>query len=78
MAFKKPIDVVHTQMQLLSAYHELRSPYNDGFTQFELKKELYELKFVIDKILADSPRFSGEDEWLEEQSKKQLWETLKK
>lgn len=78
MGFKKPIDSVYTQMQLLGAYSELKSPYNDGFVQWELKKELYELKFVLDTILEDSPKFSGEDEWLLEQDKKHMWERLRK
>ena len=78
MGFKKPIDTVYTQMELLGAYAELKSPYNDGFVLFEMKKELYELKFVLDAILEDSPKFVGEEEWLLEQDKKKMWEKLKK
>ena len=47
--------------------HEMRSPYNDGFTTFEIKKKLYEIKWAVDKQLENSPNYVGEKEWLEEQ-----------
>lgn len=55
---------------------ELSSPRNDGFTTWEIKKDLYRLKFLLDEILADSPTYSNEQEFLDEQSKKKMWKTL--
>ena len=55
---------------------ELNSPRNDGFVAFEMKKDLHRLKFLLDQILKDSPEFVGEFEFLQEQSKKQMWKTL--
>ena len=55
---------------------ELNSPRNDGFVQWEIKKDLLRLKFLLDEILKDSPEFVGEPEFLQEQSKKQMWRAL--
>ena len=55
---------------------ELNSPRNDGFVAFEMKKDLYRLKFLLDQILKDSPEFVGEPEFLEQQSKRQMWQAL--
>ena len=57
---------------------ELNSPYNDGFTTFEIKKDLYKLKWMLDAIMKDAPTFSGEDEFLKEHEQKVMWRTLKK
>ena len=56
---------------------ECKSPYNEGFTSFELKKELYELKFLLDNELKSCPTFAGENEWLTEQEKTRIIKHLK-
>ena len=66
---------VHDQIRTSGA--ELCSPYNDGYTTWEIKKDLYQLKFLLDEILARSPTYSVEPQFLEEQSKKKMWKTLK-
>lgn len=65
---------VHHQIYMAGV--ELNSPRNDGYVTFEIKKDLYRLKFLVDAILKDSPEFVGEPEFLEEQSKKQMWRAL--
>ena len=62
--------------QIYIAGVELHSPYNDGYVQWEIKKDLYKLKWLLDEILKDSPEFTGEEEFLQEQSKKQMWRAL--
>ena len=57
---------------------EMRSMYNDGFTQFEMKKDLYKLKWLLDQLMQDSPTFVGEEEFLEEEAKNRTWRTLVK
>jgi len=64
-----------TQVHALS--REVRSPYNDGFTSFEYKKDLYHLKFIIDEAIKSAPTFYGETEWLTEQEKKRIIKILK-
>ena len=45
---------------------ELHSSYNDGFTTFEIKKKLYEIKWAVEKQLENAPTNIGEQEWLED------------
>jgi hypothetical protein len=65
-------------MQLIKAHGEICSPYNDGYTSWQSKQELYEIKFLLEEMLKRQPTFSGEDEWLIEQHKKQVWSELKR
>jgi hypothetical protein len=41
--------------------------HNDGFTQFEAKKKLYQILWEAQHQLEKSPQFVGETEWLQEQ-----------
>ena len=77
MGFKKSWDVSEISKQIYRMGRESSSPYNDGYTAFEIKKELYEIKFALDQILKDSLRFSGEEGWLSEQEKKRILKHLK-
>jgi len=63
--------------QIHALARECQSPYNEGFTAFELKKDLYELKFALDEAIKKSPTFYGEEEWLTEQEKKRIIKILK-
>ena len=76
MGFRKPMDYNSVSHQIYITGVELNSPRNDGFVAFEMKKDLYRLKFLLDQILKDSPEFVGEPEFLEQQSKQQMWKTL--
>jgi len=78
MGFRKPLDRDSIYHQIHMAGVEINSPYNDGYTAFEVKKDLYKIKWLIEEILNDSAYLSGEDEWVEEQSKQQMWRKLKK
>lgn len=67
----------------LSACHaQVVSSYNDGFTAWACKQDLYRVKFELDQMLKESPTFAGEQEWLEEQQlerdKRRAWRTLNK
>ncbi len=72
------MDKHSVQHQIYMAGVELYSPYNDGFNQFEIKKDLYKLKWLIDSIMKDSPEFAGEKEFVEEHEKIVMWKTLAK
>lgn len=77
MGFKKSWDVGDVAQQVHKMARECSSPYNDGFTAFEIKKELYEIKFIVDQVMEKLPSFSGEEEWLTEQEKKRIIRHLK-
>lgn len=76
MGFRKPLDYNSVQHQIHMAGVELRSHYNDGFNQWEIKKDLYKLKWLLDGILKESPEFADEAKYLEENEKKIIWKTL--
>ena len=76
MGFRKPMDYNSVNHQIYIAGVELNSSRNDGYVQWEIKKDLYQLKCLLDQILKNSPEFVGEAEFLEQQSKKQMWRAL--
>lgn len=78
MGYRKPMDYNQVSHQIYMTGVEIHSMYNDGFTQSIMKQDLYKLKWLIDEILADSPTFAGEDEFLKEHEKVVMWRTLTK
>jgi hypothetical protein len=78
MGFRKPMDYNSASHQIYMAGVELHEPKNDGFTQFEIKKDLHRLKWLLDEIMADAPTFAGEEEFLKEHEQVKMWRTLKK
>jgi hypothetical protein len=70
------IEDVATQLRALS--RECSSPYNDGFTAFELKKDIYQIKELVDQALSSSPNFGElEQQWLTNQEQKRIIKILK-
>ena len=75
---KKDWDVGNIASQIHSLSRQCSNHYCDGFTAFELKKELYLLKEIIDRSLNDAPDFGElETRWLTEQEKKRIIKILK-
>jgi hypothetical protein len=62
----------------MKSHGEICSPYNDGYTTWELKKELYDIKWLLEEMLKRQPTFTDEEEWLTEQEKKKVWSELKR
>lgn len=77
MGFKYP-DVVTAESIIRNACIETQSNYNDGFTQLEVKKDLYRLKWILDEYFAKAPKFIGEEEWVDKMMQKRVIEILKK
>ena len=78
MGFKKNWDVGDVTSQVHSLAREISSPYNDGYTQWHCKQDLYQIKQVVDQTLAKSPDFGDlEQEWLQTQEKKRIIKILK-
>jgi len=78
MGFKKPLELSTIVYQISAAGRELNSPYNDGFTQWEIKKDLYYIKFLLEDIIERSGTFTGEEEFLKEESQKRMINILKR
>lgn len=77
MGFKLP-DTDGAMSILHKALYEVNSPYNDGITAFEIKKDLYRIKFFLDEQLNKASKFYGEEEFLQECEQKKMWDILKK
>jgi hypothetical protein len=78
MGFRKPMDYNSVQYQIYTSGVELNSPYNDGYVQWEIKKDLHKLKWLLDEILQNSPEFAGEDDFIKEHEQVKMWRTLVK
>ena len=78
MGFRKPMDYSSVHHQIYMAGVELHSGHNDGYTTWEIKKDLHRIKWLLDEIMADSPTYAEEKEFLDEHSKVKMWRTLKK
>jgi hypothetical protein len=78
MGFRKSWDVANIAGQIHGLARECSTPYNDGFTAFECKKDLYQLKQIIDDALAEAPDFGDlEAQWLTEQEQRRIIKILK-
>jgi len=77
MGFVKRWDVRQICNEIGGCSAELNSPYNDGFVQWGAKKDLYEIKFFLDNILINSPKFAVEDQYLLDKEKEKLISILK-
>lgn len=78
MGLRKNWDTANIANQLSALSRECSSPYNDGFTAFEFKKDLYQIKFAVDHALQKAPDFGQmEQQWLTEQEQKRIIKILK-
>jgi hypothetical protein len=78
MGFKKPLDYNSIHHQLYMAGTELYSSRNDGFTQWEIKQDLYRIKWLVDDILKDSSTFVDEADFLKEHEQQVMFRALKR
>ncbi len=78
MGFKQNWDIAEVSRQIHTMARECASPYNTGFQTFEIKKDLYQLKEIIDQALHNAPDFGElEKDWLTEQEQKRIIKILK-
>lgn len=78
MGYRKPMDYNQVHHQIYMCGVELHNSKTDGFTQWMIKQDLYKIKWLLDEIMADSPTFVDEDEFLKEHEQVRMWRTLKK
>ena len=75
---KKDWDIADIANQIRRLSDQCSNPANDGFTSFELKKDLYLLQDLIHHVLSEAPDFGEiEKRWLTEQEKKRIINILK-
>lgn len=52
--------------QIMHMGEYVRDPHMDGFTQFDIKKQLYKILWEAQQQLDGAPTFYDEEEWLKE------------
>lgn len=51
-------------------------PRMTGWVNWPCKQDLYRVKFAVDEMLKKTSTFAGEEEWLEEHDKEEVWKAL--
>jgi hypothetical protein len=78
MGFKKNWDVAYILRQIYSAARECSSPYNDGFNQWEIKKDLYMIQETINDVMKKCSTFGDtEQQWLKDREQRKIIKILK-
>lgn len=78
MGYQKP-NLADAFQQVNKANLEMNSSYNDGFTSWHVKQDLYQLYFHLQRTLKNAPEFGEiENEWLDQHYKDEFWNQLKK
>jgi hypothetical protein len=78
MGFRKPMDYNSVKHQIYMTGVGILDSRNDGYIQFEMKKDLYRLQCLINDIIDTSPIFSDEDEFLKMLEKEKIYKILNK
>lgn len=77
MGYIKRWDVADIKHQLGRCAAELHHNGNDGFTQWDCKKELLEVKYHLEELLHRAPSFGAvEQSYHEDMEKQQMWKRL--
>lgn len=80
MSFIKRWDADQLIQSIRSCHAQAASSYNDGFTAWACKQDLYRVKFELDELLNNTPTFADEQQWLDEQQaqreKNKIWKML--
>jgi hypothetical protein len=65
--------------ELFKVYYDVNDPYSDGFTQWENKKILIDIKYTLDTMMRSASKFGNiEEEYLKKKEQEQLIGILKK
>lgn len=78
MGHRKTIDFNSVTHQIWMTGVEINSRYNDGFTQWGLKQDLLQIQDLLKTVLESTPKFEGEDEFVERLEADRVVRTLKK
>ena len=76
MTYRMTWDVPQILNQLRACAGQVASPYNDGWNSWHCKQDLLQIKYELEQILENLPKFSGEEEFCREQEKRVVWRRL--
>jgi hypothetical protein len=65
MGFRQP-NLSVAEQEIRRCIGEINSPYNDGWSQMSCKRQLYQLKCLLDDVYPTLPQFHGEEAWEQE------------
>lgn len=77
MGYKKNYDIANIYSQLNRAAGEVCSRYNDGYTAFYAKQDLYQILWHLESLLQSCPKFSGEEEFVKQHEQTKILQILK-
>jgi hypothetical protein len=69
-------NTAHVIAELGKMYRGANDPYVTGWNNWPCKQDLYRVKFAVDEMLKKTGKFSGEEEWLQQHDKEQVWKAL--
>lgn len=78
MGFMIKWDTAKIISDLRQCAAQVKSPYNDGYSAWHCKQDLLQVKYLLDELLKDLPKFSGEEQYITELEKKQIWRAITK
>lgn len=77
MSYIKHWNVGDIIRQLNLCSSQVNSPFNDGWTSWGCKKDLLTVKYHLDELLAEAPKFSHvEADFVNEMEKQKTWKVL--
>lgn len=77
MGFIKRWDTDDILHQLNRCAYQMNNGHNDGYAQWDCKKDLLTVKYEIEKLLHKSPTFGWvEESWHEDMEKQRTWDIL--
>ena len=69
----------HILVDLQRLYFAASDPRADGFTTWEYKKDLHEIKFALEEMIRKCPSYADiESKWLREQEAEKIIRILKR
>lgn len=66
MSFIQKWSVDDICRQIRAAAYQASDPRNDGWTASGCKRDLFQVKCLLDDLYADLPKFVGEESWEQE------------
>lgn len=76
MSFIQKWDINNIFSQLQDCSAQVNCAYNDGFTAWRCKQDLLRVKYKLDEMLESSPKFAGEDTFIDELEQQKTWKVL--
>ena len=69
-------DITNVVRTINAIKYDVCDMKSDGWTQWDAKQDLWQLKWILDQALKNCPTFAPEEEWLREQEKKKIIKIL--